>query len=334
MSKSKKFSMLLFSIVLVLSSLLFVACGKLDYSQSYLSASPEYVELFVGEEKNLTITIENPVAGMSKLLNVSKSSDKCDVVETTHNDYATTYTITGKEGGKTTIDFVAVDGGAKISVDVVVRQYSNDFNATSQSMFITKNSALVPTKTDFVFDNNVSERELEFYFYGTYQEGQNLSLEDVKDSEGKYVNGFVSATLIEKNWQTFIIFADQEGKTYTLSKTKEGNRYKFIEAPLNADGKTYDFEEKDASAVKAGERYVFISKYLSHTITGEVNELYATKPFAVFDSIALKTEATEFTYKDSQISEPTFANGRPQAHLPWKVLKKTKLHSFLIISQV
>ena len=143
--------------MLVLTSLLFVACGKVDYSNTYLSSSHDYIEVFVGEEKNLKLTIENPVGNMSKLVTYSSSSDVCTITETSHKDYSTSYTIVGVEGGSATISFVTVEGAVSKSVDVVVRKYSENFSATKDKLFITEQNEMIPSKTDFVFDENVSE---------------------------------------------------------------------------------------------------------------------------------------------------------------------------------
>ena len=51
MTKTKKLSIFIFSLMLVLASFLFVACGKKDYSKTTLIASSQNVEIFKGEEQ-------------------------------------------------------------------------------------------------------------------------------------------------------------------------------------------------------------------------------------------------------------------------------------------
>ena len=67
MTKSKKLSIFILGLFLVLASCIFAACGKVDYSKTYLtSQSGEYIELYADEEKELAITIQNPVSDMNR----------------------------------------------------------------------------------------------------------------------------------------------------------------------------------------------------------------------------------------------------------------------------
>ncbi|MBQ8444519.1 MAG: hypothetical protein IJX25_04115 [Clostridia bacterium] len=305
MAKSKKINILIFSLMLVLSSLLFVACGEIDYSQVSLSSSQDYIEVFVGEEENVTITIDNPVSNMSKLLSFSTSSNKCSVVETSHRDYSTTYTITGQEGGNASITFVALDGGASKTIDVLVRKYSETFSATDQLLFVTNQSdyRLIPSKTDFAFGENVSEKELEFYFYGLYNEGAKLTLEDVQE-EDAFIKEFVSARLIEQGGKQYLIFEDELGNFYTLAKstlyTSEKKLY-FVTAGF-IEGEGYDFSDAGANKkiydVSSGEKFTFIARYQAKNAMGEEYELSAMKHFVIYD--ALSSVSHDVTYKDSE----------------------------------
>ena len=110
MIKSRKLSILLLILMLAVSSILFVACGKADYSKTYLSSSQTYLELFKDEEKNLTITIENPVDEMSSTLTYSMSNPTiCQIETISQHEMSTTYAVTAKNGGHTTIDFISID---------------------------------------------------------------------------------------------------------------------------------------------------------------------------------------------------------------------------------
>ena len=104
--------------MLALSSIVFVACGRADYSKTYLSASEAYIEIFKGEEKNFSISIENPVDNMSGQLKFSLSNPTvCDIKLASQHDFVSTYTITAKNGGATAVDFISVDGSRTASVN-------------------------------------------------------------------------------------------------------------------------------------------------------------------------------------------------------------------------
>ena len=225
MAKSKKFSILLFNLVLVLASFLFVACGGMDLSNTTLTPSVQYIELFVGESKNLTLTIENPAGGMSKLLQDPpfQTNDNVEIKQTSYRDYSTIYTITGKEGGNTSITFTTVDGAIKTTVDVLVRKYSDTLEAKPQALFVTEKTEMIPSKEDFKFNQNASERELVYHFFGVEDASKTLALEDVTDISGEHVNEFVNAKLISQNGQKYLIFTNSAGQMFTIAKNKDSS---------------------------------------------------------------------------------------------------------------
>lgn len=158
MIKSKKLSSLLLILMLALSSILFVACGSADYSKTYLSASQTYIELFKDEEKNLTITIEKPVDEMTSTLRYSMSNPTvCGIEVASQQGMSTTYTLKAQNGGQTTIDFVSIDGGKSISVNVFVKEYSSVLQAGENGLYVSKSTALTPSSYDFVFEDSSTE---------------------------------------------------------------------------------------------------------------------------------------------------------------------------------
>ena len=293
MTKSKKISMLLFGFMLVMSSFLFAACGKLDYSKTYLTTSKDYIEIFVGNETNVTVTINNPVSDMSKLISFTSSSpSKCDIVETSHQGYSTTYTITGSQGGSTTIDFTAIDGGASASITVVVREYSNSLEAKTDGLYVTKSQPLVPTEENFVFSDNTTERELEFYFYGI-KTVEELSLENVKQ-DGELINRFVSVELIENGTtdKKYLIFKDHEDNLYTLqTPNASSNRFNFVAVSKSEEVYTLP---RDAYAVSAGEKYAFVARYVA--VSESETEYCADREFSILEDIFDVNDENKFAH--------------------------------------
>jgi len=302
MTKSKKLNIFLFSLVLVLSSLLFVACGKPDYSQVYISTSSEYVEVFVGQEKTLTITIENPVANMSKLVKVHVESDKFSIIDTSPMDYSITYTIRGDEGGNGSISFVTDDGAIEKTVDVVVRKYSETFASTSQKMVVTEQSIMIPSDNDFSFDDYVSEKELDFYFYGLYDESAENVAAGVKDDGGAYIKSFVSVKVEKIGEYDYLIFEDKFENLYTVAKSilYTENKLYFVNVDYSQeDGYTLAgiVGNYEYYTISAGEKFSFVAKYNTIDAAGENVELTAIKHFVYYKSIS--SAATEITYKEN-----------------------------------
>ena len=320
MAKSKKFSILLFNLVLVLASFLFVACGGMDLSNTTLTPSVQYIELFVGESKNLTLTIENPAGGMSKLLQDPpfQTNDNVEIKQTSYRDYSTIYTITGKEGGNTSITFTTVDGAIKTTVDVLVRKYSDTLEAKPQALFVTEKTEMIPSKEDFKFNQNASERELVYHFFGVEDASKTLALEDVTDISGEHVNEFVNAKLISQNGQKYLIFTNSAGQMFTIAKNKDSSvkLMKFLSATVEEGTGKYLFETPDANhairPVEAGEKFVFVAEYKIVSSTGEAKTLSAEKTFSVFNSIVddENVDASferSYTYRDINDT----ANGEP-----------------------
>ena len=137
MTKTKKLSMLIFSLLLVVASLLFVACGSIDYSNVTITSSQESIELFIGEEnsQNITFTINNPVSNMDSSFDVQPSDDgrySIELLSTT--GYSSTYVITGLKGGSSTLTVWTREGDISRSIPIYVRQYTDSFTSASNSL--------------------------------------------------------------------------------------------------------------------------------------------------------------------------------------------------------
>ncbi len=153
MTKSKKLSIFILGLFLVLASCIFAACGKVDYSKTYLtSQSGEYIELYADEEKELAITIQNPVSDMNRGLIFSQSNPNvANIKQIAVQNNTTTYSIKGVSGGRTNVEFMTVEGRKSLTVTIYVKEYSDLLQRADNSLYVTKTKDLTPTSTDFKF---------------------------------------------------------------------------------------------------------------------------------------------------------------------------------------
>lgn len=300
MIKSRKISVFVLMLMLALSSILFVACGKADYSKTHLSASHTYIELFKGDERNLTITIENPVDDMDSRLTYNFSNPTiCELKVASKHDMSTTYTVTAKNGGNTTIDFISLEGGKTVSVNIYVKEYSSILQAGENGLYLSKTTKFTPSSSDFTFDDSSTERDLSYYFYGKNNIEGSLTLDDVKNGNN-LINNFVEVKLynIDGNLdKSYLIFSDKEGLLYTLGKGKiiagsENTTYQFI--PVTQIDDEYVFETANASTVNPGDSFTFLTVYNS-----EISEepIFCERTFTVVIDINKEDVSHEFGYK-------------------------------------
>ena len=296
MTKSKKLSMFIFSLLLVVASLLFVACTTSDYKNVTITASHESVELFISdsEEENsqlVTFTINNPPSGMETGLVLLPSDDgvyTASLVSTA--GYSSTYSLTGISGGVSTLTVRTREGNVSHTINVVVRQYPSDLTAGDNSLYLSLSSLLAPSSADFNFSDNSTERDLTYYFYGIANEP--ISLADIE--QGSLT--FVSARLIERNGNQYIIFEDGQGQLYTLGEGQDvagstNIKYSFIDVEM-VDGE-YDFATNSASTVTAGEKFTFLA--VNEIQNGE--SLYCQRDFYVITDINAQSITHDYGYK-------------------------------------
>ena len=296
MTKSKKLSMFIFSLLLVVASLLFVACTTSDYKNVTITASHESVELFISDsdEENsqlVTFTINNPPSGMETGLVLLPSDDgvyTASLVSTA--GYSSTYSLTGISGGVSTLTVRTREGNVSHTINVVVRQYPSDLTAGDNSLYLSLSSLLAPSSVDFNFSDNSTERDLTYYFYGIANEP--ISLADIE--QGSLT--FVSARLIERNDNQYIIFEDGQGQLYTLGEGQDvagstNIKYSFIDVEM-VDGE-YDFATNSASTVTAGEKFTFLA--VNEIQNGE--SLYCQRDFYVITDINAQSITHDYGYK-------------------------------------
>ena len=298
MIKSRKFRICLLILLLALSSLLFVACGTPDYSSTYLTVSESYVQLFKDEEKNLTITINNPVNDMSPTLTFSISNaNTCQLELLSQHNMTSTYSLKAKNGGIATIDFLTIDGGIGATVNVVVREYSSVLQPGGNELFVSSSTKLSPSSHDFTFDDNSTERNLKYYFYGKNNSNISLTINDILQGQ-LYINNFTDIKLYKPEGQnkSYLIFTDSDGFFHTLGKQKvvagSGNvSYEFISV-TNENG-IYNFSS-GAVPVNAGDKFSFITIY-ENALVGE--PIYCEREFTVIVDIDTKGVSHEYGYK-------------------------------------
>ena len=298
MTKSKKLSMFVFSLLLVVASLLFVACGGKDYSNVTLTASQEEIVMFANDEnaQNVTFTINNPVNDMASSLTYTLSNPSvCTVSVLSTQNYSTTYAITGIKGGVSDMTVRTNEGNISHTIRIQVRQFSSSISPADNSLYLSLSSELYPTAADFTFSDNATERDLDFYFYGKVNDSSSLTISDITQNE-EYVNAFVQANLVEINNSQYIIFTDDAGSLYTLGRGVTNNRtqntfYNFINVTLT-EGE-YVFDTASATEVQAGDKFTFFA--VNQIDGGEV--IYCQRDFYVLVDINYGSISHEYGYR-------------------------------------
>lgn len=313
MTISKKISMFVFSLLLVVASFLFASCGEKDYSNVTLTASREEVVMFVDDEnaQNVTFTINNPVSDMASSLSYTLSNPSiCTVSLLSTQNYSTIYAITGIKGGVSDMTVRTNEGNISCTIRINVREYSSNISASDNALYLSLSTELYPSAADFTFSDNTTERDLEFYFYGKVNNSSSLTIEDITVNDA-YVNSFIQANLIEINDSQYIIFTDSTGSLYTLGQGVTNNRtqntfYNFINV-ANENGE-YVFDTTTASEVQAGDKFTFFA--VNRVEGGEI--IYCQRDFYVIVDIDYESVSHEYGYR---IVEREYIIGSDTLHI-------------------
>ncbi len=296
MIKSKKLSVFIISIMLVLASFLFVACNKNDYSKTTLQTHSTYIELYKNETKEMSVTIDNPVGGMeSGILHENLNTFACRIEKLVTVDYTTTYKITGLNGGQAKIIFVTEEGARELEITVNVKEYSDTLAKGNNSLYVSKGKELAPSAVDFQFKENATERNLNFYFYGKTTTSNQLNQDDFTNADLQ-TKDFVSVKLAEVEDKQYLIFKDTNNNLFTLgsSTAVAGNgNLKYAFAEVEKEGETYVLPAQ-ATAVNAGDKFTFVAKYQG---AEEGDVLYCEREFYVLVDINKDSFSHEFGYK-------------------------------------
>ena len=264
MTSSKKLSMLIFSLLLVIASFLFVACGTKDYRNVTLTASQEEISLFASEDntQNVTFTINYPVSGMDSTLSYNLSNPSiCQVSVVSTQNYSTTYAISGIRGGVSDFTVRTNEGNISHTIQIRVREYTSQLTPGDNSLYVSYSREFYPTSADFTFTDTATERDLEFYFYGKVNGPTNITIDDVTQ-DNRLVNAFVGVRLVTVEGQDYLIFIDESGLYYTLGQPLQNSNntfYNFI--PVEIEGEEYIFDTTSATSVQAGDKFSFLTIY-------------------------------------------------------------------------
>lgn len=255
----------------------------------------------IGDQRELSFTINNMVDDMDNSLNVAFSTEgivTSEVVSSEGN--VVNIRLTAVEAGSTTMTVTTLEGGKSCEVAVNVSKYSSYISAGTNSLFVSSSSPLVVSTSDFEFEDNTTERNLNYYFYGI-NNGATLSLDNVSSSNTSsdgtttrvFYNQFVSVELINidanGNQNSYLIFTDQNGVKYTLGPEQIdlsfgssilNTKYEFVEVEIDSDG-SYSIPSQ-ASPVSIGDTFTFVAHY---QMPDSESEIYTQREFIVLKDI-------------------------------------------------
>ena len=255
----------------------------------------------IGDQRELSFTINNMVDDMDNSLNVAFSTEGIVTSEVVSSeDNVVNIRLTAVEAGSTTMTVTTLEGGKSCEVAVNVSKYSSYISAGTNSLFVSSSSPLVVSTSDFEFEDNTTERNLNYYFYGI-NNGATLSLDNVSSSNTSsdgtttrmFYNQFVSVELINSDangsQNSYLIFTDQTGAKYTLGSEQIdlsfgssilNTKYEFVEVEIGSDG-SYSIPSQ-ASPVSIGDTFTFVAHY---QMAGSDSEIYTQREFVVLKDI-------------------------------------------------
>ena len=301
MANIKKINLFICSLLVLFASLFFVACGPKNYDNVTLTSSEDSVSMNIGDQRELSFTINNMVDDMDNSLNVAFSTEgivTSEVVSSEGN--VVNIRLTAVEAGSTTMTVTTLEGGKSCEVAVNVSKYSSYISAGTNSLFVSSSSPLVVSTSDFEFEDNTTERNLNYYFYGI-NNGATLSLDNVSSSNTSsdgtttrvFYNQFVSVELINidanGSQNSYLIFTDQNGVKYTLGAEQIdlsfgssilNTKYEFVEVEIGSDG-SYSIPSQ-ASPVSIGDTFTFVAHY---QMPDSESEIYTQREFIVLKDI-------------------------------------------------
>ncbi len=313
----KKINLLVCSLLMVLTSLFFVACTNNSYNDVTLSSSTASVTLDVGQEEEIVFTINNMLDKMDNSLNIAFSPEgiaSCDIIS--QNGTEVTAKVKGIEAGTTILTATTIEGGKSCSLTVNVKQYSSFVSASEESLYVSSSSQLIVSTNDFVFEDKTSEKTLNYYFYGK-NNGYTLSLDNVSSSitnsngekEREFKNQFVSVKLINQNGLSYLVFSDKNGDEFVLNSgnadiSLNGNiKYSFISVSNNNG--IYNIP-LSASYVNIGDKFTFVANYEN----AKGDEIFTQREFIVLKDIDKDLISSSYGYlildKNLQSTDQTY----------------------------
>ena len=298
MANIKKIHLFVCSLLVLFASLFFLACGPKNYDNVTLTCSEEWVTMKIGEQKDLDFTINNMVDDMDNSLNIKFSTNgivTSEIVSSQEN--VVKVRLTAVEAGTTTMTVTTLEGLKSCEVSINVTKFSSYVSAGENSLFVSSSSPLFVSPSDFVFEDDATERNLNYYFYGI-NNGLTLSLDNVSSlnttTDGTeirtFYNQFVSVELVNlaDSGKGYLIFTHPNGTKYTLGPEQIdlsfgssvlNTKYDFVKVEIDSDGSFIIPDE--ASPVSLGQTFTFLAHYQSDS----ESDIYTQREFIVFKDI-------------------------------------------------
>ena len=134
----KKLVGVLFGVILAVSGLLLTGCGD-PYKDMKLVSETPVVELSVGEEKQVIVSVEGVGDDVSKILDFSPDGEFVTVLEPTEQiGNKTRATIKGLKVGNGTIVVTSSEAQKNLTLQVVVNDNIQSFVRNSKNAFIVR----------------------------------------------------------------------------------------------------------------------------------------------------------------------------------------------------
>ncbi len=308
MQNIKKMSLFICSLLLVIfTGLFFVGCKGSIYDNVSLSATingenTTSVALDKGEDVAIVFTMHGYSDKMNGELEITPVFDTidCFTYQVNYNgNGVTTVVVTGNKGGKAHLHAATIDGAKSCDVEIKVNEFSDTLESNESNLYVTESTALIPTATDFSFNDDATVRELEYYFYGiASKEGRDLTIEDIKDTTGTLSQKFNSISLIKNqaNGENYLLFDDGSGNFYTLQDANEDEhknvRLVFIRVEKYDGGYNFFGNPK---VVQLGDRFTFVARYVNNLN----QEIIAQRDFYVLKDLNGNQISYSYQYNSS-----------------------------------
>ncbi len=168
--KLKNIFISLFGVLAFLfAGVFFVGCG-INYNKISLSADVASVNLQVGEEKDITFTIDGYQKGFNNKIQIMPSNGLSSVFVVAEG--SPTYigkdkiriTIRGVAGGSGTLTIRTYEAAKECSVDVSVEEFSSSMIQRNSTLYVSNKTAFKPSADLFEFPANTTNKNLSFFY--------------------------------------------------------------------------------------------------------------------------------------------------------------------------
>ena len=164
----KKLFGVLCGVILAVSGLLLTACGD-PYQNMKIVTDFTTLEMTVGEERQLTVSVEGISGGVSTSVNLSPDGEFVSVISSeTLNAGRTRFTIKALAVGEGNISIRTLEGGKTLSVPVKVSESIQNFSRNSQNAFVVREAGFemnLDPKSLFTFTPaSTVQTDLNYYY--------------------------------------------------------------------------------------------------------------------------------------------------------------------------